>query len=407
MKVISSTVAALSIYQGQSACVKLVGDFATVPGLTNGPGFEDVVADGFVTCHVCEGSSITCETSVKQTGGLISTFQSSHIHKAGDGDGVAGVGPPVINFCGNNTNDGANNGTPYTAECKHITTDGARAVQTDIQGAFVQANNPEDETFASLLQQVTTDSTPFYYVYHTAESGAYWATTPTRSQGLVRAPLKIIPDDSCVQYKGELVTTPGLNNSEKFHDVTVTGTVECEICADLVMTCDTVINQTGGVLSNFQGAHIHVANDGDGHLGDGPPVLNFCGNGAINNGAPYLVDCVNVPSSGQAAVQDDVRGAFVAGTQDASETLTTLLAKMRNDPTPYYFNMHTVETLAYWATTDTPAQGLCRGTLHKVEDSGPTSTPSSPPTQAPTSDDSSACKYAAVLVLQLFVFALF
>lgn len=140
------------------------------------------------------------------------------------------------------------------------------------------------------------------------------------------------------------------------------GFATCKLCTSGTMTC--TANVYGG-QTELIASHIHLAKDGNGSSGSGPPVINFCGNngkGMINDGTDYKEECMQY--DGDSALNNAMEGALVASTTDG-QTVADLVNDIGTDPSKYYMNFHSIASWSHWqqrANGGEPA-GMCRGVM--------------------------------------------
>jgi len=142
-------------------------------------------------------------------------------------------------------------------------------------------------------------------------------------------------------------------------DSAVFGFGNCKLCTNGTMHCTTLLHSG---KSELIASHIHVANNGkDGNSGEGPPVINFCGNdgtGFIRDGTPYTQTCAVWDGNG-AAVNRNVPGALVANFNKGM-TLAERVRDIGKRPHMYYLNYHSLASWTRWYPTPT---GIARGRL--------------------------------------------
>jgi len=134
----------------------------------------------------------------------------------------------------------------------------------------------------------------------------------------------------------------------------------CTLCTNGTMSCDA--NVYGG-RTKLIASHIHMATDGDGKNGSGPPVLNFCGSnaaGLINDGTMYLEECPEYMNG--AALIANMTGNFVTG-NNAGWTLAERVRDIGTRPQSYYLNFHSIASWTHWQLENKGPVGMCRGEM--------------------------------------------
>ena len=94
-------------------------------------------------------------------------------------------------------------------------------------------------------------------------------------------------DDECYHMFSELSFNTLVQSFPSNPDSEATAYVDCKLCSRSGMQC--TANVLGG-RTQLVASHIHLASDGDGENGAGPPVINFCGDngpGMIADGSSY------------------------------------------------------------------------------------------------------------------------
>merc|ERR1719323_1758252 len=125
------------------------------------------------------------------------------------------------------------------------------------------------------------------------------------------------------------------------------------------MTCNA--NVYGG-KTMLIASHIHVATNGDGDTGSGPPVINFCGSnemGMILDGTKYPEDCM--PNKAGDSLNANMKGAFLEGASNAGFTLAQRVQDIGENPGKYYFNFHSIASWTHWQIENKGPVGMCRG----------------------------------------------
>lgn len=139
------------------------------------------------------------------------------------------------------------------------------------------------------------------------------------------------------------------------------GYVNCKLCTGGDMTCNA--NVYGG-KTMLIASHIHVATNGNGDTGSGPPVINFCGSnemGMILDGTAYPEGCM--PYKAGDALEGHMKGVFVEGAPNAGFTLAQRVQDIGEHPGKYYFNFHSIASWTHWQIENKGPVGMCRGQL--------------------------------------------
>ena len=109
---------------------------------------------------------------------------------------------------------------------------------------------------------------------------------PEQTQPVSLAASEMV-DDECYHMFSELSFNTLVQSFPHNPDSEAKAYVDCKLCSRSGMQC--TANVFGG-RTQLVASHIHLASDGDGENGAGPPVINFCGDngpGMIADGSPY------------------------------------------------------------------------------------------------------------------------
>merc|ERR1712048_1268047 len=105
---------------------------------------------------------------------------ASHIHRASNGDGEKGSGPPVISFCGSNTPGLINAAGPYPEECAPYM--GGSSNNAHMMGYFIPGEN-EGTSLSERVRDIAANPGMYYFNFHSIASWAYWsAQNPSNPQ---------------------------------------------------------------------------------------------------------------------------------------------------------------------------------------------------------------------------------
>jgi len=165
----------------------------------------------------------------------------------------------------------------------------------------------------------------------------------------------------CFHVFSDLAMNSLLQNYPGNPDSKATGYADCTLCTNGTMTCSAMVFSG---RTHLIASHIHYAVDGDGDMGEGLPVINFCGDnsaGFINDGTGYPSPCSNY-EDGVADMQN-MHGVLVQNTNDMF-TLSSRIKDIAKNPTKYYFNFHSVASWTYWSHQGSGKPiGMARGNL--------------------------------------------
>ena len=170
-----------------------------------------------------------------------------------------------------------------------------------------------------------------------------------------------LAEDECYHVFSELSFNTLVQSFPNNPDSKATAYVDCQLCSHSGMHC--AANVLGG-RTQLVASHIHVASDGDGVNGAGPPVINFCGDngpGMILDGSPYKTPCAHYAKG--AALMASMQGNFVEGEQNAGFTLGSRLKHIASNPSKYYFNFHSIASWTHWQLEGKGPVGMCRGVM--------------------------------------------
>eukprot|EP00438_Fugacium_kawagutii_P008499 Skav210951 [mRNA] locus=scaffold713:309647:310462:+ [translate_table: standard] len=173
--------------------------------------------------------------------------------------------------------------------------------------------------------------------------------------------MKAMEEDECYNMFSELSFNSLVQSYPNNPDSQATAYVDCKLCSQSGMHC--VANIHGG-RTQLIASHIHLASDGDGENGSGPPVINFCGSndrGMILDGSPYKTPCAHYKNG--EALMNDMQGDFIQGKQNAGFTLGSRLKDIASNPSKYYFNFHSIASWTHWQLEGKGPVGMCRGVM--------------------------------------------
>ena len=167
--------------------------------------------------------------------------------------------------------------------------------------------------------------------------------------------------DECYHLFSELSFNSLVQSFPSNPDSQATAYVDCKLCSRSGMRC---VGNVHGGRTQLVASHIHLASDGDGANGSGPPVLNFCGSndrGMILDGSPYKTPCAHYKNG--EALMSDMEGDFIHGKQNAGFTLGSRLRDIASNPSKYYFNFHSIASWTHWQLEGKGPVGMCRGVM--------------------------------------------
>lgn len=147
-------------------------------------------------------------------------------------------------------------------------------------------------------------------------------------------------------------------------DAQATGYAACRLCTtgELICRSATIF----GGKTQLIASHIHVADNGDGVNGMGPPVINFCGSSDKNllYAAPgYLEECAGYDSTG---ISDNPNMKGIQSKQDDWD-LTRRIRDIATYPEKYFLNFHSISSYSYWHGLHQKPRGICRGVMKKSQ----------------------------------------
>jgi len=162
-----------SSLRGSVKCYNFYSQLNTNPlqKYTNNPDSE---AFGFATCKLCTNGTMYC-TSLLHGGR--SDLIASHIHLAEgpNADGTKSEGPPVINFCGSNSQGLILDGIDYTGPCEQWKNGAAH--NRDMAGVLVPNFN-RGMTAAQRVEDIVKRPNMYYFNFHSLASWNHWYPTP-------------------------------------------------------------------------------------------------------------------------------------------------------------------------------------------------------------------------------------
>merc|ERR1712176_748658 len=137
-----------------------------------------------------------------------------------------------------------------------------------------------------------------------------------------------------------------------------------KLCTNGSLIADTALVYGG--QTPLIASHIHMASNGDGETGSGPPVISFCGSntpGLINVAGPYPEPCA--PYMGGSSNNANMMGYFIPGENEGT-SLSQRVLDIAANPGKYYFNFHSIASWAYWSAqnpSNPQPVGMCRGVM--------------------------------------------
>merc|ERR1712061_820762 len=291
-------------------CFSLFSSIAYNNLLQSFPNNPDSHAEGIGTFKLCTNGTLIADT-VLVYGGQTPLI-ASHIHRANNGDGENGSGPPVISFCGSNTPGLINAAGPYPEPCAPYM--GGSSNNANMMGYFIPGEN-EGTSLSQRVRDIAANPGKYYFNFHSIASWAYWsAQNPSNPQpvGMCRGVMKSssLPmeqsnpislgaafdlnmasakpsdagtDDMCVNLFTSMAYNNLLQSFPNNPDSRAEGMATFNLCTNGTLIADTALVYGG--QTPLIASHIHRASNDDGENGSGPPVISFCGSntpGLIN-----------------------------------------------------------------------------------------------------------------------------
>merc|ERR1719450_1696460 len=142
-----------------------------VQGFPNNP---DSHAQGYATFKLCTNGTLIADTALVYGGQ--SPLIASHIHRAQNGDGENGSGPPVISFCGSNTPGLINAAGPYPEPCAPYM--GGSSNNAHMMGYLIPGEN-QGTSLSERFRDIAANPGKYYFNFHSVASWADWAAQPS------------------------------------------------------------------------------------------------------------------------------------------------------------------------------------------------------------------------------------
>merc|ERR1712157_217494 len=159
-------------------CFSLFSSMAYNNLLQSFPNNPDSQAQGFATFKLCTNGTLITDTALVYGGQ--SPLIASRIHRAQNGDGENGSGPPVISFCGSNTRGLINAAGPYPEPCAPYM--GGSSNNAHMMGYFIPGEN-EGTSLSQRVLDIAANPGKYYFNFHSIASWAYWsAQNPSNPQ---------------------------------------------------------------------------------------------------------------------------------------------------------------------------------------------------------------------------------
>merc|ERR1719188_2718562 len=134
------------------------------------PNNPDSHAQGFATFKLCTNGELIADTALVYGGQT--PLIASHIHRATNGDGEKGSGPPVISFCGSNTPGLITAAGPYPEECAPYMMGSSN--NAHMMGYFIPGEN-KGTSLAARVRDIAANPGMYYFNFHSVASWAYWS----------------------------------------------------------------------------------------------------------------------------------------------------------------------------------------------------------------------------------------
>jgi hypothetical protein len=128
------------------------------------------------------------------------------------------------------------------------------------------------------------------------------------------------------------------------------------------MTCDALVF---GGKSPIIASHIHVSDNGDGSIGDGAPVISFCGDntdGLINLRPDYPQAC-SANKEGKSN-NPGMKGVFLLSEANQGLSVADRVRDIGQNPGRYYMNFHSLASFTRFKSNGVSPKGMCRGPMH-------------------------------------------
>merc|ERR1719160_204232 len=171
----------------QDMCFHLDSMMAFNNLLQSFPNNPDSHAEGMATFKLCTNGTLIADTALVYGGQT--PLIASHIHRANNGDGEKGSGPPVISFCGSNTPGLINAAGPYPTECAPYM--GGSSNNAHMMGYFIPGEN-EGTSLSERVRNIATNPGKYYFNFHSVASWAYWSAVDASSPvGMCRGVMKL------------------------------------------------------------------------------------------------------------------------------------------------------------------------------------------------------------------------
>lgn len=135
----------------------------------------------------------------------------------------------------------------------------------------------------------------------------------------------------------------------------------CKLCTDGEMTCDALVYDGKSPLI---ASHIHMSATDDGSIGEGAPVISFCGdntNGLINLEPDYPKGCSAYESS--KSKNNGMKGVFLLSDANDGFSVADRVRDIGQNPGRYYMNFHSLASFTHWKDNGGLPKGMCRGVM--------------------------------------------
>merc|ERR1712187_647396 len=168
-----------------------------------------------------------------------------------------------------------------------------------------------------------------------------------------------VADDECFSLFSSMAYNNLLQSFPGNPDSHAQGFATFQLCTSGTLIADTALVYGG--QTPLIASHIHLATNGDGESGSGPPVISFCGSntpGLINAAGPYPEACA--PYTAGSSDNANMTGYFIPG-ENQGTSLSERVQDIAANPGKYYFNFRSVSSCAYCssAPSGNPV-GMCR-----------------------------------------------
>lgn len=144
-------------------------------------GSPDRDARGFTTCKLCTDGDMTCDALLY---GGRSPIIASHIHTSETDDGRSSEGPPVISFCGDNTDGLINSRPAYPQACSAYKN--GKSNNPGMKGVFLLSEANKDISMADRVRDIGQNPGRYYMNFHSLASFTRFKSKGVSPKGMCR-----------------------------------------------------------------------------------------------------------------------------------------------------------------------------------------------------------------------------